>query len=309
MKRWRELSKATAAAASMALLAVGCGNAGAPSASEVSNAQAVDARLAALDTSIWGSNLERGAGAYLGHVAINAPIEKCMEGLGFPYNAPYVDGYSTITDPGGADGTWAQPLMNSATSANVRASAEVAAETDRLMRAPEKGSVKASDEYSKALRECGEPGDYGDAASPRASLELSSDLAKVVGGISSEYGTDDAYNECMKAAGFDVTSDDEVGYEGMVALIRNSSPPPDDILNGGADANAKWENYLEFEQAVLTADEDCRLDRHVDAMAEIDIALDKFEQDHADEIAAIRADWQSIVKQAKAAGWDDSSYR
>ena len=76
----------------------------------------------------------------------------------------------------------------------------------------------------------------------------------------------------MKAAGFDVTSDDEVGYEGMVALIRNSSPPPDDILNGGADANAKWENYLEFEQAVLTADEDCRLDWHVDAMAEIDRA-------------------------------------
>ena len=296
--------RSAAIGAGLAVVLGACGNGvSAPSAAQLRSAENADAQLAALDTSIWGSATERSAGSYLGHLALNAPIDKCMSDHGLPFNAPYVDGLAQLADPGGANGTWTRPFMNTATSTNVRVNAETEAQIRSTMTDPQPGSVKLTDVYSKALRECGNGGDYESAASPEGAEALASDLANLVGTINDEIGSDEPYDECMKDAGYDTTADGG-GYDGLVHLIRESAPKETAIPEAG-QTNEAWNRYLAFEQEALGADRGCRLSEHVEVMAKLAPALGAFAEQHAQEIAGVRQGWRDIVESATAEGWAD----
>jgi hypothetical protein len=76
------------------------------------------------------------------------------------------------------------------------------------------------------------------------------------------------------------------------------------IPEPGESGTDQWQDFLAYEQAALQVDMNCRGQQHAQAMALLDPQLDQFEKEHADDISRLRTEWQQLVVQASAAGWN-----
>ncbi len=294
----------------VSLLFSGCGRISnrtstGPGTPEASATSEMDARLADLDTAISGTAKEKSAGQYLANRALNEPIQACMKDLGYPYDYHFVDQWIGTVDPGGSSETSTAPLMATTTSSDAQGTLDAFREEQRLEAAtPEAGSIKDSPGYAKALDQCEPDSNYAEQTSPEGAMALASDLNEVVMGVEEKMGPTEPYDVCMANAGYDVVFDDVDGYQGLQVLLQSQLPASDLIPEPGESGTDQWQDFLAYEHAALQVDMNCRGQQHAEAMALLDPQLDQFEKEHADDISRLRTEWQQLVVQASAAGWN-----
>jgi hypothetical protein len=286
------------------LLVVGCGTQG-----NQPSPAAEDARLLAVQESIMGTPAQRSAGEYLGNYALDAPVQKCMEKKGMPYEIKYLDTSIGTTTQSLGD-TWTEPIDLTYMLHNMQVAAAKAPKEERLSSPPDADDVKATPEYADALNVCDdEEGSWNDASSPPSSMRLAVRLDLEIAEIERDFGGNGPYNDCMAAAGFDVHQNDLDGVDGLWWLLVDKAPPPADRPPPGRAGGPRWADFLAFADQALASDRACRAAKHAEAMSQVGPALDDFEQENATEIARIQAEWQSIVQEAQEKGWVDQTQR
>ncbi|MCZ3389701.1 MAG: hypothetical protein LH645_11420 [Actinomycetia bacterium] len=122
-----------------------------------------------------------------------------------------------------------------------------------------------------------------------------------MGDAEDEFRTSADYDNCTLDAGYDVYWDDFGGPNAMHQMVEAEAPIPD-VSPAKLVKTDEWATFLAFEQEVLRADYDCRIDKYVEVVARIDEPLTEFEQASADEIASISAGWEGIVAEAERLG-------
>lgn len=293
-------SVALASIVAVAVLA-GCGQ----EPGGVEGAAAADQTLAELQTQISGTGAEQSAGEYLANYALDAPVKRCMSAADMPFQISYVDG-SVGRENMSVGGTWAVPLMDDTVLRNLQVWAEKVPQARKAEAAPPQGAVENTAEFTQALNRCSEQEGQA-AAEPEASRRLAFELFSLVHRVEDEVGDVALYDSCMSAAGFDVAGDGYDGVTGLYRLLQDKAPAWAQIPEVGADGGAAWDAYHAWALSALRADSDCRSEKHAQVMAELAPLLADFENDNADAIAAVRADWAGLVQQAQSKGWVDDT--
>lgn len=274
-----------------------------------SAADAVQQRGVDLEERITGTGDQVAAGQFLDQYRRDQGFVDCMHDRGHPdeswtfYNAWIGWRPLTAFDAGAG---WLTPLGNHHVSEDAVRLAPV-----QIATSTELGQTYADDPpgYLDDRRAChgaraplpdGVDVDaFGDAT---GAADLQRKLASAGSGLmrrlSAEHADD--YADCMADHGYDAIT---LPFE-ATARLRMLAPKPTDVPLGDGPSTAQWTTFLEKENAMLGADEDCRGDIYPEAMAQAAPILADFATVHRDDIDAMAIRWQDILTAAEGLGFD-----
>jgi hypothetical protein len=296
------------------LLVAGCGTEDASTGSagdslaSLVEAKAINDDLLALDVAIDGSLEERRAADFLTFASMSDPIRDCMAAHDQPYRNPFID-HLYQRELQSSEEFVAAPLNSDVALHNVQADAG-AARRDQVAgqwRAPDDNGPESP--YSKALNACfAAPQEhFVDPDFTRTADKLDAAKARMLAAIDEQIGGHEAYDDCMSAAGFDVTDNPDGigGYQGMLESLLVRAPAADAIPSVGSDeTTSAWDNFTRTYHAEVSADAACRTDTFLAAMQILKPRLAAFREDHASELSATSQGWDDVEQEAVAHGFD-----
>lgn len=300
--KWVAVVAGAAIVAGVGVLAIDASGDDVPSDEEVRAAMAVAARLERVDAMSYGTWEQHSAGAYLDYLANTVEVKACMEGRGERFGYRFIDPYAGRPDELGVGDNWAAPLLSTAPSQRALGSARYDWLAEKYGDAnPDWNWNDKSDSYQRAYGRCrhlrtNHPGH------PPKYLEVPSELHALVSAAEQELGPPTEYDSCMLDAGYEVYQDDFGGADAMQMMVEDQAPSSD-LPPRKLARTDEWAQFLAFEQEVLRADYDCRVEKFVQVMAEIDAPLAEFERTHAEDLSALQAEWGKITAEAEELGW------
>jgi hypothetical protein len=256
-------------------------------------------RLDRLSQRIGGTPAQRTAGEVLQYHAYQDPIRACMAQAGFTYTPPpFRDPYKarTVIEMGIGDGRWFAPLGQERLGVTDIAELTGPQEKHTPSASYRKLSAAEKEAYENTLTGC-LPRDMADVNFPPAYYPLADAFNAMLSDAADDGSVDDAakkYPSCMANSGIPVTSYNEL-IELTQARMGEAQPPPP-----GAVADAKWAAAAAFERQAARADATCRKPVYDLAIRAVAPAVDDFERDHHDDLAAIAEQWDDIVNRAAA---------
>lgn len=128
--------------------------------------------------------------------------------------------------------------------------------------------------------------------------------------VDSQLGDGEDYVECMKNHGDDLPAGETEGYGQLLryldglAPVTADTPPP----NSAGTLNPNWQSFLDRETELLSHDKACRQDKYEQGIALLVDPLNSFLNSHHDSLQRIEHDWNDILSEAEAGGFDASPY-
>lgn len=261
-----------------------------------SESVAAESEVNEIYLSIWGTSEQQNAARYLGWREMTDPIAECMAGRSLDYYRYFVPIGRTAV-PGQTE-EWIGPL-------NLRQSDLAlanAAEINQEQRGGEGPAWVNTEQYRGALLACeAEMGDPSKYDPPRSVEELSAKFRKVLTSVDHSLGPIGAYNQCMSARGYDISSEGD-GAAGLSKFLRARMPLPP---LPDKEPTPTWQEYLVFEHEVLSADSDCRATKHYEGIAKLVPEVDRFADEQNDALVTVREQWHKYLGQARAMGFGD----
>ncbi len=300
--KWVAVLVGAAAILGGSVLAIDASGSDLPSDEEMRAAMAIAARLERVDAMSYGTWPQQSAGAYLDYLANTVEVKSCMESKGERFEYRFIDPYAGRPEVLGVGDNWAEPLLSTAPSQRALASER----SDWLSKKygddnPDWNWDDKTDSYQLAYSQCrhlrtnnpGHPPNY---------LAIPSELHALVSAAEQDLGPSSEYDSCMLDASFDVYWDDFGGADAMQMMVEEQAPSSD-LRPRRFVKTDEWAQFLAYEQEVLDADYDCRVENFVKVMAAIEAPLDDFERSNADELSALQSKWEQISTEAQQFGW------
>ncbi|MEV4415334.1 hypothetical protein [Catellatospora sp. NPDC049609] len=288
-----------AVAAGLALLAmITCAAATRRSSLSTAQATVVAGDLRAMYERIQGSVEQRTAALLLAHVARQEPIRECMASSGFRYAlAPFADPYqgrtrlllpaevSAIVDPGAQEALELVPQtleqVPPATVAHDPSYDRLSAAKQRL--------------YDDSVLMCEPPiEDQPDTITPALSGDLDAEflaMLRRVGDDQEVASRMEYYASCMRQRGLPVRTVGEL-HAAVTAKFHDDSGVP---LRPESSLMPK---AVAYQQDAVRADAGCRTPAWTGAMTLAQGELAAFAREHADELAALDAEWADMISRA-----------
>lgn len=288
-----------------------CGSSIAGQANDVSptdvDVATSDAMMTQLYMDIAGTPAQRTEQEFLIHSRLQGAIDDCMAEAGFRYSLPaFWDPYAGMTDFGPPE-----PVPEAA-SADVARAARVGFGIAQQVEASEYSgeddtaylalSAAGRAAYDEALNKCTANSPNAEGI-PDFALDLTDQLTSLVVAAAKRSARPDdavAYGSCMRDAGFPVVDRQEAIDAGWEKFQEFYASPATHADAQSADGSA-WDQAAEYERGAAVADAICRSNVHKRLVSELTPAAEKFRLEHADEIAAIQADWNALVVEAASA--------
>ncbi|MFT3872308.1 MAG: hypothetical protein QM714_06615 [Nocardioides sp.] len=188
-------------------------------------------------TAIGGTAAQREALHFLEEKELNAGYLDCMASNGEPMQLKFVTLWSGFS-PNPSAGRWMGRL-------DVRPSVMALANSEAAHLEheppPPPDSREATEEFQNTMRSCLQKNQEvvvdDEALGKPATGELNAEFHMLIEDVDQSLGPIDPYNECMKQAGFDVTSRDDGDLEGWNALydlLSSRQPRAPERSAGGA---------------------------------------------------------------------------
>jgi hypothetical protein len=256
---------------------------------------ATAARLDALDIQITGSLAEMRASEVLDYHWIEGGMVDCMRAAGHPYRKPpFVSFYQDFTDADFGYGNGRATVIDSLTAGPRRLIRNELAYA-RLDRVGVNDPAVSPDDVA-ALNGCrGKFGgrSYYDVELPTEDGRLLgfTDLLEPVNRDADVTQAMQWYRRCMRDRYGYVVDDRDVFL--FASRIDRKDAPVD-----GAPAPAGWRRGVAELERVFAADADCRRPAYEAGMKIVADRLDRWENQHRTEIAAVRREWRQRVDDA-----------
>jgi hypothetical protein len=261
------------------------------------------ARVADLYRRIMGNIAERTAGERLAYHGLQDPIQACATAAGLPdLRPPFIDIYtgrsdSDLTVAFSGDG-WLTPISTESFGLAADSLRLSAAQSDSARAPADRLSPADRERYEKIQDSCEPPASaYTGVQFPAGAVDLNQALDEMIGAVTARAPVKDltaGYAGCMRGAGFA----DVPNPTALSRKLTGESPARDAMPLDGRPASPAWEAYLARERKAAKADAGCRRGLYDQAMIALGPDLDRFESDHAAEIAEVRRRWDELVASA-----------
>lgn len=291
-----------AIAAGLALLAlITCSAATRRSTLTTEQAAAVAGELRTMYERIQGSVEQRTAALLLAHVAREEPVRECMASSGFTYAlAPFADPYdgktrllmpnevSAVVDPGAEDSL---KLVATVLEEPPAPPVHHDPSYDRLSAAKQRL-------YDDTALMCEPPIEgQSDGITPAASGDLDAAFLEMLRGVGEDPQVTsqmEFYSSCMDQLGYPVHTVGEL-YAAVTDKFHDDEGTP------LRPESSLMPIVKKYQQDAVTADATCRTPAWTAAMTLAQGELVAFAEEHAEELAALDAEWAAMTAKAAEA--------
>lgn len=265
------------------------------------DAASVERQATRIEYATRGTPFQRESEHFLNFLDLNRGFLACLADKGFhvDINANFHPLYQGWTaNP--TSGRWLGALRRGPSTA-----ALAGAESNQSAEGPpDPGSMEATAAYQEAATACSQVGtptqidDGSGPYEPANSNELSSEFYELLESVDEQLGSIEPYNDCMNEAGIKLDNQRD-GYMALWETLSNSlgAPPLPD-----QDTSEDWDEYLDFEDKALDADEECRADTYRQGLVLLAPLLSDFEMTHSQDLADLAEQWEQTAARAVAAG-------
>jgi hypothetical protein len=260
--------------------------------------------LDSLYTTITGTAAQRGAGELVAYHLEEDPFTDCMRSHGVNYDpVPEVDMWDgwPAADSGGYNSNWIADLTGGADHLiDViigQGAAQRAVATDQAAADAAYAALSDTDRmaWDAAADGCKEGAGFAEAWHPDGYYALLADYREMISNVERPLDDQflDGYQQCMMAAGIEVSS-----HSDLVNDLSVSAPTGEDVPVTGDQGDDAWTEWVTTVRTALDADANCRGAAYAPAWAVLGPAIEAFLDTHAQALADEEQGWETISNQA-----------